>query len=162
MATMNINKTDKDTLLGLVDKLVEEKTFSVEGVKAIENIRHQAQIDTARIKELEDRINVYVKKNEELVATETRLNKEVEEWKAKEKAIVDREKLMNRNEVKVAVAEAIASTMREMNQLVFKNTIIRENVQRTVVESTPSPYAGGYPTTQTRQGDTDFKVTEKE
>jgi hypothetical protein len=157
-----INKTNKDTLLELVNKLVEEKTFSVEGVKAIENIRQQVLIDTARIKELEEDIKRYYDKNTELMATEVRLKKEVEEWKAKEKAIADREKTIHVHEIRTAVAEAIASTMREMNQLVFKNTIIRENVQRTVVESVPGMHTGAYPTTSTRQGDTDIKTTEKE
>lgn len=152
----------EEELLNIIQKLVEEKTFSIEGVKAIEQLRRQLESNETELKGCKDRINNYVIRSEEAAARELVLKRKTEEYEKREKDIEAKEKNHAHMDQKVAVAEVKAYTLENVMQLLFKNTIVREHVQRSVVSEIPPAYPGSQPMTFTRQGDTDIKTTEKE
>lgn len=138
--------TDRNDLTELIDKLITERTFSVEGVKAIEALRIKAEAQSAELKRKDDAIESNRKTISNLEAgldsarTEIeRINKDLADLRARESKIADHEKAR-------AVAEATASAYKDAMQIVFKPNTVRE----TIFDSVPIAQAqpGGYSTVQ--------------
>ena len=149
-------------LLNTIKKLVEEKTFSMEGVQAIEQLRVKIEASERSIVDYRSKIDTCVKDNETLKESKNVLLAKIVEFEKREKFITDREKVMSGIELSKAVAEAKSYTLENFMTLLFKNTIVRESVQRQVVTEIPSSYSGGMPQTQIKQGDSDTKTIVKE
>lgn len=157
---------NEKALLDMIQKMVEDKTFSLEGLQAIAKLRENAVENQTKILRYEEIIKDIKLENERFREVHRELTKNIEDWKAAEKtketAMAAREKNVSSLETRTAVAEAKESTLQSVFQTLFKNTVVRESVQRSVVSEIPAQYAGGYPTTHTRVGDSDTKTIEKE
>lgn len=153
--------SEKD-LLNMIQKMVEDKTFSMEGLQAIAKLKEQLAFNELKAIEYESKIKGYVRTIEELRDTNKTQTEKIAELQDREKAIADREKNMVALELRTAVAEAKGHAISETFNTIFKNTIVREGIQRTVVTEFPSPYQGGYPSQHSRQGDSETKTIEKE
>lgn len=149
-------------LITLIEKLVEEKTFSLEGAKAIAELKRSVESKDGKIKGYEERIALYIANVEKQEAIKSDLLKQIETYKGREKAIEEREKSMAQKDLRAAVAEAKTDVLNEVFKTIFKTTIVRESVQRKVTAEIPPPYAGQVPTTYMREGDSEVKTTEME
>lgn len=153
--------TEKD-LIKMIEKLVEEKTFSLEGAKAIAELKSLADLNESKLKEYETRINTYRREVEEYKAKIDRSTRTIEEYQKREKSIEDREKSMNEYNIRVAVAEARHGVLYDVFNTIFKNTIVREDIQKRAVTATPSPYVGNPPITSSYDGGSETKTTQTE
>jgi len=128
----------EEQLLDLIRKAVEEKTFTLEGLKAVEELKKSAEANRQKLVDYESRIADYVKKSEAHNAEIAGLLVTIAEYKKQ------------------------AGTIADMFQTIFKNTIVREHVQKSVVTELPVQYPGQTPVIHTRQGDSEIKTTQKE
>ncbi len=117
-----------DELTQLIDKMVHEKTFSMEGVEAVKALRDKAQdmeAELTRIKAGYERekqqVSAWERKNG---AAENRLKA----WEAREQALQKRELTMTELEKAAAVARAKEETFRECVGLVFRNSTLRREM----------------------------------
>ena len=149
-------------IIKMIEKLVEEKTFSLEGAKAIAELKKLTEATQDMLKEYETKLEWNKKTIDELRAINSELNEQIKRYKDREKAIEDREKHANNNETRVAVAEAKHSALYDVFNTIFKNTIVREHIQKTGVVHSPSPYPGGSPTTHNVPGEAELKTTQTE
>jgi len=152
----------EEQLLDLIRKAVEEKTFTLEGLKAVEELKKSAEANRQKLVDYESRIADYVKKSEAHNAEIAGLLVTIAEYKKQENEMKRRESYLVQMDVKTAVAEAKAGTIADMFQTIFKNTIVREHVQKSVVTELPVQYPGQIPIMHTRQGDSEIKTTQKE
>ena len=153
--------TEKD-LIKMMEKLVEEKTFSLEGAKAVAELKRLTEATQDKLKEYETRIGLNLRQIEELKRIQRDESSRIEEYQKREKAIEDREKSMNAYDIRVAVAEARHGVLYDVFNTIFKNTIVREDVQKRAVVSTPSPYVGNPPITSSYDGGSETKTTQTE
>ena len=133
-----------EKLTTLIDEIVHEKTFSLEAVNAVTNLR-----DTAEA--LESQVRILTKKNktneENAKIHEIRVSKlrnEVEDWKKREADLIVREMKILNLELGTAVSNAKAETYKECVSLIFRN----ETVRKEMFGSIPVSIDGGYPTVQ--------------
>ena len=129
----------------LIDKLVEDKTFSLEGVKAITQLKDKAILQEKKIEELES----YKKDAFIQILTIENDKKDLE---SKLRNIEEREKKVRDQEIAIEVIKTkldmLNATKKDLFDLVgmiFKSPIIRENVIGNVPVS-PGPN-GQYPVT---------------
>jgi hypothetical protein len=137
---------ETNELTTLIDKLITERTFSVEGVKAIEALRAKAEAQASELARKDDMIRslreASAKENAEITCQRAQietLGKDLAAIREREGKIVDHEKAR-------AVAEATASTFREAMNIVFRPNTVREAVQSNVPTSFMPP-GSSYPQT---------------
>lgn len=117
-----------DSLIAQINRLVEEKTFSLDALSAIEGIKNAAQsaqkeLEAAREELKNERANSL--RLGEIVAQNIAAGSEL----AKRVAAVEaREKVMTELEKKAAIADAVSSAQKEMVALVFRNLEVRQSV----------------------------------
>lgn len=121
--------TTATELSALIAKTVEEQTFSLDGVKAISAIRDRAVLLESELKMARDEGVQSSEKIDELRATVTARDTELNVFKAREAALEAREKQIFELEKKAAVAEAKAAAIDGVVTKVFANRIIRESAQ---------------------------------
>lgn len=141
-------------LVQIIERLIEEKTFSVEGVKAVEALREKAvSLEVA----LERTRNTLDDRNAELIrlrseaATKDQL---LMEWGARERSLVAREKDADKAIYDSEKHQAVANVWQQAMSMVFKPAAIRTEIQRQVavpVEGHPGGHGysptGGFVTT---------------
>lgn len=135
-----------EKITDLIDALVSEKTFSLEGVKSIEAVRLKAQHLQSTLEDTQKRYADAIKERD---AEKKRADDTAEvcrQWKVREDAVVAREKTMTDKEKAAAVSEATANTFRECFGLVFRNFSINESITKSVPISQG---AGMYPAQMT-------------
>lgn len=122
-----------------IDEIVNEKTFTVEAVDAIKNLRDRAEI-------LERNLEAAEKKGDLQDKVITDLNKSVDIFKTREaeltkreREVTEREKNMITLEKTTAVAEAKAGVWDECLKRLLGNRILRENFNKSI----PVPVAPG-------------------
>lgn len=149
-------------LIKTIEKLVEEKTFSLEGAKAIAELKRSVEAKDANTKNILEQNSRHVKANENLIKQNEELNEIIKKYQNEEKAIKDKEKSLSNSELRIAVAEAKHGTLYDIFNTLFKNTIVRENIQKRAATVIPSAYAGGMATTQSVDGGSETKTSETE
>jgi peptidoglycan hydrolase CwlO-like protein len=128
-------------LTAAIEKLVQEKTFSLDGVKAIEGIRAKAERLETQLDEAHENIRSKDKTIADFRADESARTVRDGKLNERETALAKREQNQTALELKAAVADAQSNTYREMFGTLFRNTTIREHVER----ATPlvRSYSGG-------------------
>lgn len=128
-------------LTTLIDKLVTEKTFSVDGVKAIEQLRQKAAAQEDKIGLLEIAAKELKRTYDMIEADRQRLRGKEDTFIKREAELVAREAKVAEHEKTAAVAVAKADAFMFALTTVFKPNTVRE----TIMKSTPmlQQYAGG-------------------
>lgn len=131
-----------------LDKVVEQKTFSLEAVKAIKELRDEYIKRTEKIKSLEES-NVGLNRTINMYTVSIEENKkDIEVLKMRESRLEQREKNMIDLEKTTAIEFAKSSVWREVFEVLFKNNIMKETVVRKVtdhvVETPQQTYPGQY------------------
>ena len=130
-----------EELTKLIDKIVHEKTFSLDGVKAIDLLREKVESLEESHKRLfkkgrtdREEINKYVLKCGDLQRT-------VDDYSTREEKLEKRELAIWSLETTVKVQEARASTYKECVELIFRNTSLRREMYgNTPVPTDPNGY----------------------
>ena len=135
----------EQSLREALDALVQEKTFSLEGLKAIEGIRTKALDLEAQL----ERANVTIKNKGDEIADLTKQRdaalKTNSQWQAREQEIIKREVEANNAILSGAVNKAIAETWEKSCGLVFRNLEVRQAMFGTGTSVVTQP--GGYSST---------------
>lgn len=126
-------------LTALIDKLVTEKTFSVDGVKAIEQLRQKAAAQEEKIVRLEANARDLTARNAAVESERNQLRETAAAWTKREAELSAREAKAGEHEKKAAVAEAQAGAYMFALTTVFKPNSVREMVTKSV------PIAQGNP-----------------
>ncbi len=154
-----------DKLKELLDGLVAEKSLSFEVLEQLRKVKTESEelaknnfLLGENIKELDIRIQKLTKEN-------TILTTEITQWKADEAGIVVRENAVrdieHKNEIeklKATHSESTLNQVKEIVGMVFKNTVVRETVNKNVGHIFSQN--GNYPSTHTTC-DNENKTTEE-
>ncbi len=114
-------------LLEALDKLVEEKTFSLDAIKKIDDVRSKADLLSS-----------------ELTVLRGELEKWVETHQERESVLVEREGKITGLEKATAVSQAESALAIKMFETIFKPVTLRREIQRLVAR----PSDDGYSSTQ--------------
>lgn len=130
-----------DELTKAIDKLVEQKTFSLDAVGAIKDLRDKASSCETRLKSAEERIAAREMELRQRDSTIVARDAEIKKWADREAAIVAREAKMAELEQRAAVEWAKAQVWDSCFARLFGNRVVRE----TVTSSVPieQSYSGG-------------------
>lgn len=129
-------------ILALIDKAVEEKTFSLDALTAVQKIKEQATKLDRDLKNAQQSLEHQKRETDRESTARARAEEKVKAWDAREAAIVAREAKLTELEKQSAVAQAESRVYFTVIDKMFANRQFRE----TVMESnmTPVPSAGGY------------------
>jgi len=121
-----------EKLTKLIDDLVNQKTFSLDGLKAVEELRKRACDLERTLENAHGRIismeGVLTETSTELAILRGRENEIVK----KDAAIKARESAIFELEKGKAVADAKSEVWSGIFHTIFKNTVVRENVTRSL------------------------------
>lgn len=118
-----------DTLVQMIETLVQEKTFSLDALEAIKVLRDKAvklqeELDATKRTLAESRAA-----REALNAEKTTLNEQLNGWTTRETELLNREKTMFALEQRTAVAEAKADAFLTSMKITFAPNLVRNSVQ---------------------------------
>lgn len=118
-----------DTLVQMIETLVQEKTFSLDALEAIKVLRDKAirlQEDLERkVKSLDE----HSARNAALLNEKDHLVTQLDTWIKRESALLNRERNMFALEQRTAVAEAKADAFLTSMKITFAPNLVRNNVQ---------------------------------
>ena len=136
-------------LTALIDQLVQDRTFSVEGVEAIAALRERAA-DLESFNDGLERATTELRREKELAeGGASRLETELKLCRDREDAVAEREDKVTALELNAACAQARAETFKECFGIVFKNTEVRREMFGSVPVADPSGYSQSQPTSET-------------
>ena len=156
-----MSKHDEE-FFGVVDKMIEEKTFSLEAVEAIKTMREKLEAALGDIKRSEQSCDNY---KEQLKVSEefgTITDKALKAYQEIEIGLDLREKRLIRVELNAEAEKRVGDAYRDCFYAITKNTIIRESVQREVVTPVEGTPAGEYTSPIAGHGQKDTVTENKE
>jgi chromosome segregation ATPase len=116
-------------LSNMIEELVQQKTFGLDALDAIRELKSRAELLESEIKRKDDQITTLTQdcqaKNERLAAQE----KELAKISAREIAVAARESKIHQNELIAAVAQARAGAFEQSMKIVFAPNRVRDSVQ---------------------------------
>ena len=137
--------SQKEELMKMIDDLVSKQTFSLEGLKAIQKLKDEFN----NLQDKYDRLlTVKEDLNKEVVQVTdrlTKISKEYDQLQKRETDVLTREAKLNLIDLELKLTKESKAEFRWMFEMIFKNTIVRENISGNVA-ATPGP-TGMYPTT---------------
>lgn len=129
----------QNPILTAIDKLVEEKTFNLDALSAIQKLREQAVELDRKLKYAEhSKAELKIERDHKNTRI-TSLEKELKTWTDRESALRARELTVTELEKSTAVQGAIAQTYATIVDKMFANRVVRENF----TESISRPIANG-------------------
>jgi len=129
-----------------IDKAVEEKTFSLDALKAIQAIKEQAEKLGKDLKYAQSNLERSKIDTERERSAKDRAEKTVQEWEKRESDLKARETKVTELEKQAAVAMAVSAAQLNMFGMVFANRTLRENIMETASKPVPNNTPGMYPT----------------
>jgi hypothetical protein len=135
-----------DSLTEVIDKLVQERTFGLEGLEGVKRIKDQAVTLERKLKESQDTITGRDISIRSYIAEIAELRTVVDALRAKDADVTKREAKVRELEMKEAVATAEARTMHSVFGTIFRNVIVREQaVKQLPFSNTQNGYSNtGY------------------
>lgn len=115
-------------LTGMIDKLVTEKTFTMDALEAIQALKVKAEQLEAQNEKLTKDLTTAQANVKELTDKLSDAHSKNQEWNGREKAIVARELKMFENEKNAAVANAVSAAYRDALKTVFAPNVVRQSV----------------------------------
>lgn len=140
-----------DELTKAIDKLLNEKTFTVDAVRGIEELRKRAE-------SLEGALRTATARYVKAEADYSHANAENSILKAREGVVAEREKKMTELEMKSAISQAKFDVVDKVNDRLLANRTIRESTQANVQRK--DFYSGGGGSWSSKPENTD-KTTEE-
>lgn len=123
----------------IIEGLVVEKSLSLEVFQRLQEIKSESENVLERNINLEEEINVLKNNNDLYLKTIEDLKFELSKWIQKESDLVDREKkvldlehLIQLKDKDVEIANNVSNAIKDVVGLVFKNTIIRKGINKSV------------------------------
>jgi len=141
-------------LTDLIDRMVVEKTFSLDALEVVKELKNRAELLEGQLKANRDLAENAKRREEEAKAENALLQMEIGVLKARETAVAEREKTVTAMEQRVAVAEAREKAGIEMAERFLKLPSVRRNVTESIGHVVPTgtpPYPSVYTATNSEQ-----------
>jgi chromosome segregation ATPase len=132
---------EMDEVQKAIQVLVETKSFSLEGVSAINRLRDEHRTLSDLVNTLDNRISELTATNQKLTSDNQKLTEEASKMAARERAVTLREKEMTRIEIELKCAQDIANNTIDMFKTVFANAQLKTSIMREVMS--PVHYNNG-------------------
>lgn len=149
-----------------IQELVETKTFTLEGIKAIQTLRENFSklTDDYAAKLVE--FNKLFESNKVLASKNEELTSKVSEVRNRELSVAEREKAVARLEVEKACADKMVAHTLAMFNTVFANASLKTSVMRNVAVPVSghagNAQMGSYPMPGTVMGATESETTDRQ
>lgn len=131
-----------EDLTKLIDKMVEDKTSSLDAIGAVNALRETADELQKHLDSSGRSVEILKREKASLESHLRRALDAVEVWEGREAALQEAEGKCHANETARQVAEAKANTAMEMFKTVFKPAEVRRSVFGTVPDMNPTAYSG--------------------
>lgn len=118
-----------ENLVQMIETLVQEKTFSLDALEAIKNLRDKAEKLQDELEKTQRTLADTQSRRSALTAENALLTEELNVWKNRESAILSREKTMYALEQRTAVAEAQANAFLLSMKITFAPNMVRNSLQ---------------------------------
>jgi predicted nucleic acid-binding Zn-ribbon protein len=119
-----------DTLTEVIDRLVQERTFGLEGLEGVKRIKDQAVALERKLKESQDAVAHRDGMIKSYTGEISELRSIIEKLREKDADVTKRETKVRELEMKEAVATAEARTMHSVFGTIFRNVIVREQAMK--------------------------------
>lgn len=120
--------TTERSLIQQINKLVEEKTFTADALKGIDELRDKAKALETQLASAQTTIREKTNNYNSLERKFETLHQNHEALLAKEQSLLEREKKITDLEKSEAVAVAVAAAQKEMFNTVFRNIETRQRI----------------------------------
>ena len=121
-----------DELTKLIDSLVEQKTFGLDALGPIKDLRDRAAKQEALLRTSADEIRELKTQGYQKDGQIARLANEVKDWTQRLAEIENRERKIFELEKASAVAVAQSDIWSNAFHSIFKNTVVRETINRDI------------------------------
>jgi regulator of replication initiation timing len=118
-----------DTLIQMIEGLVNEKTFSLDAVEAIKKLRDKAELLQTQLADLTKRNLEHIENNAKLTREKEELRDQLNTWKNRESELKKREDKMHELDIRTAVAQAKSEAYFDSMKVVFAPNIVRNSIQ---------------------------------
>jgi chromosome segregation ATPase len=142
-------------LTAMIDQLVTEKTFTMDALQAIQEMKVKAEYLEAEHTKLERQLTDSKADRDSLSNQLTTAEGLLLGWKNREQELVKRELKVTEHEKRSAVAEAQASAYKDALKTVFAPNVVRQSVATSRSYTNPNGQYisdGGFDTTTTAEG----------
>lgn len=136
-----------ESLLQAINKLVEAQTFSTQAVEGIARLREENSALKHKVDGLTSQRDLLLKDANAKDRTIETLEGKIKSLEKTITAFTDREAKVIENEKETAVAKGKVDIVREMMNLVFRNTQVREHLHGNVPYTGSSANPNTYPPT---------------
>lgn len=144
--------TTDTRLTAAIDAIINEKTFSLEGLRAIEEVRSKANMLEVALKSSLETVDSLGKEVAEANAENAKLKAQVNAAAVREAEITIREAKIAELEKSAAVAQAEAKVFDKCFERVFANRTVREQTYSSVPVWEPYSGGGGHVSTHSTSG----------
>lgn len=148
-------------LTRMIDALVEQKTFSLDAVGSIKDLRDRAVGLETDLTEATGKIKLASAENQRLNGIISTRDEDLNKWRARETALMAREAKMTDLEKQVAVEMAKSGAIHSCFDKIFANRMVRESVTRSVPTVITPTYQGGMPQTTYNTENTNVEREER-
>lgn len=120
--------TNAAEVTSLIDKMVQEKTLSLEAMDGIQALKKKAEAADQQIDRLTTNLNERTAERDDFAKQLAAVRDENKILTARDQGIAAREAAVFKNELRAAVAEATATAFEKSMRIVFAPNIVRESV----------------------------------
>lgn len=132
-------------LTQVIDRLVEQKTFGLDALGAIKELRDKAAEQERQLKSKDDEISHIRAKNVEHTGRIEAMKVQIEQLLKQQAEVLDREKAADKAIYDAEKHQAVADAWRAAMGMVFKPVEVRTSIQRQV--ALPASGLNTYPIT---------------
>lgn len=118
-----------DTLVQMIETLVQEKTFSLDALEAIKVLRDKAVKLQEELERKNKSLDSALARVSELTVEKAAATEQLGVWKKRETDLLARERIMYGLEQRTAVAEAKADAFLTSMKITFAPNLVRNSVQ---------------------------------
>jgi hypothetical protein len=129
-------------ILAMIDKAVEEKTFGLDALTAVQKIKEQAAKLDKDLTYSRQSLEQQKRETERAESGQRVAVEKVKQWEAREAAVAAREAKVTELEKQTAVAQAQSGAYFTVLDRMFANRQFRETVMENAMKPVPMP--GGY------------------
>jgi len=134
----------KEDLLNSIDTLVQEKTFNLDALDAIKDLKTKAELLGSELDLMKKSRDASLAREEHCVKTIEGLRAELNILRAREITLEAREKQASVLETQAAVAQAESRVWEKATRIVFAPNTVRENISRSLYRSGSEMTSQGY------------------
>lgn len=149
----------QEKISSIVEEALTEKTFSLEIITKIKQLKDDFDVLVASSEVSKKRIIELETENKSLHSINDRITEENKTWQLRENQIIEAEKVADKKTYELSFQTKRAEEIKELFGIVFKNPVVRETAYKN--GNIPVANGNGYPTTMSST-ESETKTIDKE